>query len=551
MHRLLTRVFLLLLLLGCKNEGYVSQNNTNNTNNTGNYVLSFFEPLSGELNLLSASDEPLWILVSDADGSPVPGAQVDFLIVGQAGGSSLSSSFALTDENGLAGIDVHSGTSASHFSIAVTQSRAAPLSLDVTVTESGMADFSLDFSYTGSRLGELHSMEVGILFETTCDATSMFLASFSRRRTLTSVNELVQYADLPVDIPFVFGAKILGETGDPVGYGCMAPPPESLVPGGNASLTLSLSDYLLTLDGTQTMSLPGAESGVSDWLTNTLPDWHNLGRCTYGVGTKLLDCLVSWLEGGDAAACQRGTPTLVSEEIIDLRGIIDGSSCRGSLNSHGGTSLEAAFHNLSPDIQALQHTLTNMRQFLELAPFEQITVDTLISSLPGEMTISISSITFPVAGSEPHALAEDLAPDAFSVTGFDGILENLIIPDSFYRTGVGRIALNILWARFLAPYSLPLDGPQIMESMKGYIQEGSTTTWQEELISLFNSGLNPLDVERAFTLFGNLLLFTLPATTHDDLLMGGSLLFSDENRDGIIDNVVPTITITVDPGGNL
>ncbi len=550
MQQLFLLLALLFSLVSC-DDGGEKTNNTNQTNNnpSGNYSVHFVTPPDGELTLLTGERTPLSIRLLDSRGVPLAGEVVEFMIHGPAGGSSLSEATDTTDDAGEAGIFVSGGTTAAHFKITVSHERAAPISFDVTVSETGLATFNLEFDYQGVQEERFSSMDVGLLFGTTCDSTTLLTQELTRPRSLHSLSEVLTYDNLPVDVPFIFTARLLTEDGTLMGYGCHVPEEEQLTPGSHVSLQLALTDYTITLEATALLTGETSASALSPAVSATVASWSELGRCTYGVSMAILDCLVSYLEQGDPATCSRGAPTELSEAIVELRGIADGSGCRGSLNAFGGASLEANLQNASPDLGPIQSALMAMRQFLLGYPYEDLTVHFSLLQVEASLALTADAVQFSRISDQIYPLIPPWDSTPATQLPYTGLTSWLEIAPTPLTLGLLPLALQILWERHLKPHAVALEGGLFVARLQEVIQESSGIPWQQRLQELISTDLTHHDLERGFRLLAGRLSLPNVVPPGGDLLLEGALLFSDENQDQVADFVAPFWTLQVDPQG--
>ena len=338
---LLSLCLLLTLVTGCENARFQPAGNNEN-NQTGNLTLRFDSPASGEISLLASTRVVVDLSVTNAQGAPAPGVRLAFRLVGAAGGATLTATGATSDGTGRAALQIVAGASAAHFEVRVEHERAVPLVLDVTVSASGLVRFRVAFLYEGTWLPEdLAGLQTGIVFGSSCDELMPYTATLDRARSLPSWYTLVEYPELPVDLPFAIVARVFDEIGQPRLGGCFDPAPDTLIPDATVDVDLVLEDYSRRLAGPWSFhAVPEAES-LPDRARELFSGWRDLGRCGFGLAQRTLDCLISHLEGGDLATCGAGIPTDDSTWIRERLGVPDAQGCRNGLDTLGRTSLES------------------------------------------------------------------------------------------------------------------------------------------------------------------------------------------------------------------
>jgi hypothetical protein len=79
----------------------------------------------------------LRVVYLDADGNTLAGRRVEFALVGQAGGSTLSAASAITDGSGVAAVEVRAGQSLTTFEVHASATKAGEVVYVVSVNERG------------------------------------------------------------------------------------------------------------------------------------------------------------------------------------------------------------------------------------------------------------------------------------------------------------------------------------------------------------------------------------------------------------------------------
>lgn len=85
------------------------------------------------------------------DGMPIEGAPIDYTIVGDGGGSSLSALQTTTDGGGVASVAITGGDAEAMFDVEVTPPRGDSVTFSVVVSDSDLGSITVTMTYAGSR----------------------------------------------------------------------------------------------------------------------------------------------------------------------------------------------------------------------------------------------------------------------------------------------------------------------------------------------------------------------------------------------------------------
>jgi len=531
----------LTLVAACENARF--QPAVNNVNNqTGNLTLRFESPASGEIALLASARAVVDLSVTDAFGGPAPGARLSFRLVGAAGGATLSATGATSDDAGHASMQIVAGASAAHFEVRVEHERAVPLVLDVTVSASGLVRFRVAFTYDGARLPEdLAGLQTGIVFGSGCDGILPYTAALDRARNLPSWYTLVEYPELPVDLPFAIVARAFDDAGEPRLGGCLDPAPGTLIPGATVDVDLILGDYARRLAGPWSFLATPEADGLPGRARELFSGWSELGRCGFGLAQRTLDCLVAHLEGGDLSTCAGGVPTDDSTWIRERRGVADAQGCRNGLDAQGRTSLESRLQ------ETLQwNDLQDHLERFELALSSEDPADLRLAGrlVPGEAApvLELDSLKWRVDG-------QWLTRTVAAATG-----HGLACPWSGERCEPEPFFLTLDWqnhliahlrAVFMEPSGLPLEGAEFSARL---LEDAAALAWPGTLAQRLTEALGVTLPEetwsRALELVGWRLVNPSQPTGIPDCRVSGSLWIPDRDLDSWIDTVVPDLIFT-------
>jgi len=541
MHRLIAWFLLLLLCANCENAKFKPVTNNQN-NQTGNLTLQFEVPASGEIALMAGQRSRVDIRVHDALGQPVSGARLDFRMVGIAGGTTLASSSALSDFSGLASLQLIAGASASHFQVRIENQKAVPLLLDVTVSSSGLVRFRVAFAYDGATApGEIEGLQTGIVFGSACDALSPYTAEMDRKRTLPSWFTLVEYPELPIDLPFSIVARGMAGADQPRIHGCITPETRFLVPDATVDVEIRLEDYTRQLAGPWSFQATIDAETLPARARELFGSWRNPGRCPLGLSQLYLDCLGSLLESGDLSTCGPGVPTPESAQLADHRGRIDAQGCRSSLDGSDQQSLESLLQ-ASLDWSTYQDHLELLESILASEELATARLQSRLLPVDAALQLEVTSVHWwheglwhpiPVSAPSLHdfscpATVETCEPEPFLMT-LDW--QNLLI--------------RHLRETCFDPASIPLEGSEFAAIL---LESAQAVSWPGSLSDRFSAELGitlPLATwTRAFELMGLQLNNPSMTDTGPDCQVTGSLLIPDRDLDFLVDTVIPALTFS-------
>ncbi|MDA3862802.1 MAG: hypothetical protein PF689_02935 [Deltaproteobacteria bacterium] len=554
MSKKLTLFFLILLpvflIPGCNNNDSTINNNTNNQNNTGIYRLLHNNPASGELNLMTGVEEEISIQLLDSENKPISGHPINFLIKGSAGGSSLSKNNLQTNKNGLASVVISTGKTSSHFTIAVSCQNAAPINFDVIVSSTGQADFTITPSYDGIQPEAFHSLDFGIIFNSTCDDINNN-SYLNRIKKTYSLEESVKYESLPVDFALLFVVRGYDSSGKLIASGCKAPDPENLIPGNNLQLEIELLDYLLYLSEETTVFHEVETNNLSSWIQNHFINWLEIGRCNYGFTATYLNCLISHLEGGDPLTCSEGVETALSARIKTYRGLLNSESCRGFLNSYNGISLERTINDLSPGVSTLQNNFKAFKISLNQNNYEHLSLKSNWENHNDQLIQTFNFINFPLINQEYTEFISPPESRSFSLEFKGNEPSPLLISQSFIHLSLIETVKTIIRELFFKDTLQAIRANEVKARFIEYIDEISSLSWQEELIDIIDSELTWEQIETSMEYLQNFLHLNYIQPINCDLSVTGTVNYSDEDLDGSIDSFIPELDFQVAPTGSI
>ncbi|PKN47889.1 MAG: hypothetical protein CVU59_01210 [Deltaproteobacteria bacterium HGW-Deltaproteobacteria-17] len=534
-------MILLLLCAHCENAKFNPVTNNQN-NQTGNLTLQFEVPSSGEISLMAGQRARVDLRVLDATGSPVSGVRLDFRMIGVAGGTTLASSSAVSDTTGLAELNLIAGASAAHFQVRIENTRAVPLQLDVTVSSTGLVRFRVAFNYSGDILpNDIDGLQTGIVFGSTCDRISPYTVELDRRRTLPSWLTIVEYPELPVDLPFSIVTRGMAGPSEPRIHGCLTPEIRSLIPDATVDVAMELRDYSRQLNGPWNFETAVDGGIIPQRARELFAGWQETGRCPYGLAQLYLDCLVSLLEAGDLSVCAPGVTTPESAWIHEHRGRPDVQGCRNGLDESDRQSLESR-------LQALLAWGTYqgaLARFHAILASEDLSRARLLGSLLPEdaaLRFEVGSLQWLHDGLW-HALPIPT-----------GTSHSFSCPGSSQTCQLEPFMLTLDWENllarhlqesFLEPDGIPPEGSEFAALL---LEEAQVSAWpetlQDHLYGTLEISLPEIIWSRAFELIG--LRLPNPATfeTGSDCRVEGTLLIPDRDLDLLVDTVIPDLNVS-------
>lgn len=551
------RLFFLILMLAAACSGVEMktpannvQNNSNMNNNVAQvFRLRFVSPASGELSMSSQSRVHVVVAVETQDGLPAPGERVDLRIDGTAAGSTLSSTFAVSGENGILDFQIASGSNSAHFRVIIQHPQAVPLALDVTVSSSGTVRLRVAFSYGGAvSPDELGWLELGIAFETSCETIVPYGIDLDRVRRLDSWDEEVELTELPVDFQFSIVARGFSVSGEPLLHGCLTPEASMLIPNATVNVVMPLSDYSKTLSDPVTEEVNASAGPASAAAALGFSGWSQAGRCQLGLAQMFLDCLLAVMENGDVATCTPGEPTAETASLRSRRGVLDAADCRQNNNPESGAGLESRIHELL-GWQGYQASLSALHAYLAGVRPAAVTLELQIAPDASSLMLEVKRIRFeegdwrvlPSTALARYRLQCPAHPDRCTVNPFSLTL-------SWYELLVREMSDMFFTGAGMTP-----DGPVFGLQLR---EEAVQTAYPEPLSDFFARELQVQIPEalwqQAFGALGAKLgspAAAAGASVAEDCLVSGSLFLPDADSDQHLDGVGVSLSFDLCFGG--
>jgi hypothetical protein len=316
---------------------------------SGLYALEVLDPPGDSIGLPFAGAETLRVKYLDDGGRPIADAAVGFELVAGAtettAGSTLSASSALTDDGGVARIELRAGSDRARFRVRVTAPGAGPVLFYVAVSDEGFAALEVFPEHRGFRpLTAFAGLELRLYptAELSCggfdpDAPA---ESVLPPRSLPGFGGAAVFPAVMAGDPLtvvVWGVAAQG--GRALSLGCAELPGSALPAGQVVVLGLPVDDRLPALPAALAIRSRFDASPLAAATAPTPDPWRVLA-CPLGAAQLLLDCALDAAAPDDTLDCApTGTSALVAD-LAAARGALDAAGCRGSTIA-AGPSLEA------------------------------------------------------------------------------------------------------------------------------------------------------------------------------------------------------------------
>lgn len=179
-------------------------------------VLTFeTEPLTLEFG--AASD--IVVRYTEADGTPIEGGRVRFVLEGTAHDSTAQPSEATADRDGLVLGRVLAGHTVAAFRVRASAERAAPAYLDVSVSDRGFGALHVQVRHDGTR--RLSDQVVEVFADRTCREDSLTPGTGDRVMRMGLDRDEAWFRGLPAGIDYAIVGRGEGPTGQALASGCV------------------------------------------------------------------------------------------------------------------------------------------------------------------------------------------------------------------------------------------------------------------------------------------------------------------------------------------
>jgi len=195
------------------------------------------------MTLLFGEHSRFAVRYTEADGTPIAGANLVFAIEGRARDSTLVELAGLTDGDGHASGELVAGRTAAAFRIRVSAERAAPAYIDVAVSDSGFGGMRVATVYEGSR--EIAQRTIVIYASATCLKAAMLSETGDRMQTVADGATEATFFALPAGLRYAIVARGEGASGGTLAFGCVDG--VAVMPDMEAHATVTLVDAPLDI----------------------------------------------------------------------------------------------------------------------------------------------------------------------------------------------------------------------------------------------------------------------------------------------------------------
>ena len=151
----------------------------------GGVQLTLVDPATPHTELRQGDTRQLAVRYRSVLGSPISGAQVDFVMLGNAKGSTLSADSARTDASGLASVELRAGSASTEFAVRAVAPGVPYLSIAVAVTDFEPGTLSVHTAYEG-RLPAAQLERIELLLYESTGCSNVGLSATPCRPTATT-----------------------------------------------------------------------------------------------------------------------------------------------------------------------------------------------------------------------------------------------------------------------------------------------------------------------------------------------------------------------------
>lgn len=436
---------------------------------TASNRLVILEP--GELLGVRPGDTiTLGVRYEDPEGAPISGARIEFLMAAEAAagedtaGSTLSADEGVTDESGVARVDLAAGGASGTFRVQVMAANATPVTFYVGISEAGFVTLVIRPEHAGAREAESFTrVEVRLYrpgelrcvdFDPDAPPPSLFPP-----RSMASFGGDVRYQNLLADEPYTIVAwaeSVAGGTA--LAAGCVDVG-ASQVPTGTVRTEVVVADRDAQLPSSLELSSTFDLAPVASVIESTagLP-WSTLS-CAEGPGQLLVDCAIDALGDDGTLDCRLDGPTTSSTAlaIAAARGTPDAQGCRPSMIGGGTTSADAlvasAVTSAAFPVGTELQTLLALRAEL----LDSVTVRSELAPLSADFaTHQLTEVTVTLGGQPYTVVLTDTTRPVLEATVSLARAEDgeLLLGDHGFTFRYGTFAAGAFRARALAPHGL-------------------------------------------------------------------------------------------------
>lgn len=418
-----------------------------------NFSLEVQNPPGDSIGLDYSDSVTLRVRYLDDNQAPIRGEGISFTLLGDeqdsTGGASLSSEAALTDDLGIARVDLVVGAERVNFRVQASAANSPSVLFFIQVSDQGFSAVTIAPSHEGPRDESIYDrVELRIFGDSDVDCATFDIdnvpESMFPPRSLTSFAPTATFPNLPADTGYtVVGWTEIG-TSRALAVGCLSLSSEKLRSGSSFSAALAITDKPFMMPSVMQLTTDIDVSALAS--TNTAQQQWQALSCPLGRAQLLLDCMADAQFPDGLLDCDGESQTALSAAMVERRGIVDGDGCRPPLDELGAESLDALLDTaLSgwPDDAELQSLVSGRQSVLgeltvhsRLEPLsETIAVHRLLAADLGNYNVDLVATDRPTleASSVPYSLEAEptlslaqhgftlrfgeIAADAFEILG--------------------------------------------------------------------------------------------------------------------------------------
>jgi hypothetical protein len=431
------------------------------------YTLEVLDPPGDSIGLPYSQGVTLRVRYLDDRSLPISAGAVNFAIVAEGttenpGGSTLMSNTAITDELGIAQVELVAGAARVNFRVEVSAVAAPSALFYVAVSDVGFTTLRITPIHDGPRDDDsfdnvqVRLYQPATLLCANIDAEALPESFFPPRSG--KFGDTLSFQNLAVNEPYTVVAW--GETtpdGAKVALGC-AQLDIAQVIGPTVGLSLPVYDRALELPAAIRISSTFGLDSVEAALASELPNdpWDPLA-CPLGAAQLLIDCTLDAITGDGVMDCvpTGPDPTGLAADVAAQRGAPDANGCRPARAPGDDESIDA---QVSEALAAGGWPTTHTTALVEVrgACLHSFDLESELSFFFGSASHQILSASI-AAGGTSHSV--DLQASARPVLqqsqiAFTAELADLSLDTHAFTLRYGAIAAAVFVARGLAPLGL-------------------------------------------------------------------------------------------------
>lgn len=319
------------------------------TGSDGGVQLTLVDPSAPHADLQQGDTRQLSVRYRSNLGTPVVGAQIDFIMLGNTKGSTLSADAVHTDSAGLASVELRAGSASTEFAVRVIAPSVPYLSIEVTVTDFEPGTLNVQTGSNGALPNEQIERIDLLLYESTSCSTIDVVAPSTpfRSSSVDGIGASTAFRTLNVDRQYSLLGRGFGGKGR-LRFGSCVDLPTGLLAGGKpVTFVLVLDDLAPRVAGNYALDSEIVLKNPIVPLAPLLHPWVDLSDCELDPAQLLLDCVVDAVDDGDPLDCviPDGNHSALTVAILEERGALV-AGCRTSLLANASPTLDKKISDL-------------------------------------------------------------------------------------------------------------------------------------------------------------------------------------------------------------